>query len=96
MGWTMNPEMRYYQSKPVIVRATQWSGAVEDAHPIIQWVLLGGGMMTWREPGVLLIETLDESLTVSPGDWIVRGVGGEFHACKPGMFKESYLPLGGR
>ena len=91
----MNPEMRYYRSKPVIVRATQWSGAVEDARPIIQWVLDGGGMMTQREHGVLLlIGPLDKPLTILAGDWIIRGVGGGFYACTPELFTESYLPLG--
>lgn len=27
-----------------------------------------------------------------PGDWIIKGVAGEFYPCKPHIFKETYEP----
>lgn len=38
------------------------------------------------------IETLEGRLTASPGDWIIRGVVGEFYACKPDVFADTYEP----
>jgi hypothetical protein len=31
-------------------------------------------------------------MTASPGDWIIKGVKGEFYPCKPDIFEASYDP----
>ena len=36
------------------------------------------------------IETLEGTMTASPGDWIITGVKGEKYACKPDIFEETY------
>ena len=36
------------------------------------------------------IETLEGVMTASPGDWIIRGIKGEFYPCKPDIFAETY------
>jgi hypothetical protein len=38
----------------------------------------------------MLIHTLEGTLAASPGDWIVRGVKGEFYPVKPDIFNETY------
>lgn len=38
----------------------------------------------------LTIETLEGDMTVSPGDYVIRGVRGEFYPCKPDIFKATY------
>jgi hypothetical protein len=40
----------------------------------------------------LLIDTLEGAHTASPGDWIIRGVKGEFYPCKPDIFTQTYEP----
>lgn len=40
----------------------------------------------------LLIHTLEGSLVVSMGDWIIRGVKGELYPCKPDIFEATYEP----
>lgn len=40
--------------------------------------------------GSLRIQTLEGSMIVSPGDWIIRGVKGEIYPCKPDVFSMSY------
>ena len=42
----------------------------------------------WSVMGV--IDTLEGKHVVSPGDWIIRGVAGEFYPCKPDIFKKTY------
>lgn len=40
--------------------------------------------------GVLLIATLEGVMRAQPGDWIIRGVHGEFYPCKPDIFEATY------
>lgn len=37
-----------------------------------------------------LIATLEGTMEASPGDWIIRGVQGEFYPCKPDIFEATY------
>ncbi len=36
------------------------------------------------------IETLEGTMTASRGDWIIKGVNGEFYPCKPDIFEKTY------
>ena len=38
----------------------------------------------------ILIPTLEGVMTVLPGDWIIKGVNGEFYPCKPDIFDKTY------
>jgi hypothetical protein len=40
----------------------------------------------------LLVPTLEGVMAASPGDWIIRGVAGEFYPCKPDIFAATYEP----
>lgn len=39
------------------------------------------------------IDTLKGGHTVCPGDWIIKGVKGEFYPCKPDIFEATYEPV---
>ena len=41
---------------------------------------------------VLRIQTLEGDMTASLGDWIIKGVKGEFYPCKPDVFAATYEP----
>ena len=45
------------------------------------------------EPEPWAIETLEGTMFAQPGDWIIRGVQGEFYPCKPGIFAATYEPV---
>ena len=45
--------------------------------------------------GRLIISTLEGLHWADPGDWIIRGVQGEFYPCKPDIFAATYEPAGG-
>jgi len=36
------------------------------------------------------IQTLEGEMIASQGDWIIKGVRGEFYPCKPDIFKDTY------
>lgn len=38
----------------------------------------------------IYVPTLEGSLFAAPGDWIIRGVAGEFYPCKPEIFEATY------
>lgn len=43
--------------------------------------------------GCLLIATLEGVMKAQRGDWIIRGVKGEFYPCKPDIFAATYDPV---
>lgn len=40
------------------------------------------------------IPTLEGTMTASVGDWVIRGVKGEFYPCKPDVFEQTYQEVG--
>ena len=42
------------------------------------------------ENGQPIIETLEGEHKVTDGDWIIKGLRGEFYPCKPDIFVKSY------
>lgn len=38
----------------------------------------------------LIVKTLEGRMRADVGDWIIKGVQGEFYPCKPDIFKETY------
>ena len=52
--------------------------------------------MSYEDPDnpVLKIPTLEGVMTAQVGDYIIKGVHGEFYPCKPDIFKETYEPSG--
>jgi len=40
--------------------------------------------------GLMVIRTLEGDMKVSLGDWVIRGVQGEFYPCKPDIFEATY------
>lgn len=40
--------------------------------------------------GTIRIATLEGTMTAQPGDWIIKGVHGEFYPCKPDIFEKTY------
>lgn len=86
-----------FRKRPVEVEATRWDGTVADATRIIDWVLGGGGTARYvdegGQPASLHIDTLEGPIHwANEGDWIIRGVAGEFYPCKPDIFAATYEP----
>jgi hypothetical protein len=43
--------------------------------------------------GAIYIKTLEGEMRVDAGDWIIRGIKGEFYPCKPDIFAATYEPV---
>jgi hypothetical protein len=74
-----------YRKKPVSIEAVQWTG--ENGDEVAEFV---GTSASSPQPDKLLIHTLEGAMTASVGDFIIRGVQGEFYPCKPDIFAETY------
>ncbi|MEV6219841.1 hypothetical protein [Nocardia sp. NPDC051833] len=91
-----------YRKKPVTVDAMQWDGTAEGATPIIDWVLANDGTARFScsqpdsgpcrpgKPHSIAIDALEGAMHASPGDYVIRGVAGEFYPCKPDIFQQTY------
>jgi hypothetical protein len=81
--------MARFRKKPVVIEAVQYTG--DNGDDIIAWA---GGCAVEFDPfyGGLSIATLEGAHRATAGDWIVRGVKGEFYPCKPDIFAMTYEP----
>lgn len=82
-----------YRKKPVVIEAMQFNG-MDDYLKIIDWVnesgdTSSGDEFEYKTP-IMLIPTLEGTMAANPGDYIIRGVNGEFYPCKPGIFEKTY------
>jgi hypothetical protein len=80
-----------FRKKPVVVEATEWDGTNESWQHIMNM-----GLTNWK-PGEMgtqtfYIETLEGDHLARKGDWIIKGVHGEFYPCKPDIFVKTYEP----
>ena len=78
-----------FRKKPVIVEAIQYTD--KTAEKVIDFI--GNTKCTWsmNELGTTLyLDTLEGGHEASQGDWIIKGVKGEFYPCKPDIFEATY------
>ena len=86
--------MTKYRKKPVIIDAVKFKGSSTHIAQIEEWMNGGnipvdGGIHT-RDIRSFTIPTLEGDHTASPGDYIIKGVKGEFYPCKPDIFEMTY------
>jgi hypothetical protein len=82
--------MAKYRKKPVVIEAVQRNGA---NHLITETFMKGSGATidySQSKLGVIQIPTLEGVMTAQAGDWIIKGVQGEFYPCKPDIFEQTY------
>ena len=77
-----------FRKKPVVIEAVQWTG--ENLKEIEMFINQGAPWGNTTNPEKLVIHTLEGDHTANKGDWIIKGVHGEYYPCKPGIFEETY------
>lgn len=78
--------MAKYRKKPVEIEAVQWTGSNVDEIKEFVGKALDFGYID----GSFKIATLEGTMTASRGDFIIKGVQGEFYPCKPDIFEQTY------
>lgn len=86
--------MPKFRKKPVVIEAVQFFDTVESLEALQELGIdpLRLGYENPENPE-LKIETLEGVMTASVGDWIIKGVSGEFYPCKPDIFEKTYEPV---
>lgn len=86
--------MAKFRKKPVVIDAWQFD---ESASLLNRLVDMGMETASYSSHPFksgyvceLEILTLEGEMKVSLGDWIIKGVEGEFYPCKPSIFEKTY------
>ena len=76
--------------KPVTIEAMQFTESSKNQ--VFNWIEGRNKAPSFDGNGnpVLLIETLDGTMKANIGDYIIKGVNGEFYPCKPDIFEKTY------
>ncbi len=84
--------MPKFRKKPVVIEAMQFTDETKDQ--VFNW-LPGNCSPVWDGNGnpALMIPTLEGDMMAILGDWIIKGVKGEFYPCKPDIFAATYEPI---
>ena len=85
--------MAKFRKKPIVIEAIQYIG--DNKNEIDQFV--GGQLGEYSENNsdkildtYLIIPTLEGNMKADCGDYIIKGVNGEFYPCKPDIFEKTY------
>ena len=84
-----------FRKKPVVIDAEQFNPSNGEPWPfgVVQFHDSCGPNAACAWDGKYFIETLEGRFLATPGDWIIRGVKGEFYPCKPDIFAATYEPV---
>ena len=90
--------MEKYRKRPVVIEAQVWLGwnwkynsdiltnvKPYEPYSYVKCIICGKDQ---SEHG--WIDTLEGGHIVCPGDWIIKGIKGEFYPCKPDIFNLTY------
>jgi hypothetical protein len=83
--------MPRFRKRPVVIEAEKLD--TDNGERLAAWC--GGTWHFTQKPGYALslrIPTLEGVMTANLGDWIIKGLSGEFYPCKPDIFEATYEP----
>jgi hypothetical protein len=80
--------MPKFRKKPVVIEAVEFNGS--NHQEVI--VFSNGNAMQLTGMQHVEIPTLEGTMRADKGDWIIKGVNGEFYPCKPDIFEKTYEP----
>ena len=93
--------MARYRKKPIVIEAVQYDGlnaaeVDEFTGKKLERDIIDAAYQAGVAPPVmrLIIPTLEGDMLASPGDWIIKGISGEYYPCKPDIFAKTYDPIG--
>ena len=76
--------IKKYRKKPVVIEAVQWVG--NNLSDIETFICRN----VKNKETTIVIRTLEGDMEASIGDYIIKGVNGEFYPCKPDIFDKTY------
>jgi hypothetical protein len=85
--------MPIFKKGPIEIEARQFLDD-SSSYELLHWIndgqhAKGKRFADWTN-GILIVPTLEGEHIASAGDWIIKGVAGEFYPCKPDIFETTY------
>lgn len=83
---------KVYRKKPVEIEAIQFEDTPEVLSELSDFINNQDLRVDYKDPEnpFIKIETLEGVMKASVGDYIIKGVNGEFYPCKPDIFNKTY------
>ena len=86
--------MAKYRKKPVVIEAVQYQWGEDgtndqDAMIAVCDFVTNQAQITFNQEGAV-IKTLEGDMTATRGDYIIKGINGEFYPCKSDIFAKTY------
>ena len=87
-----------YRKKPVVIEAMQIPSVMDERFlveldKVRVWIGEGANILVDEDNFFnfgMIIKTLEGDMKATPGDYIIKGVQGEFYPCKPDIFEQTY------
>ncbi len=81
-----------FRKRPVVIEAMQFND--DNKNQVFNWITCNC-YPAWDANGnpALKIQTLEGDMIANLGDWIIKGVKGEFYPCKEDIFLATYDPV---
>lgn len=90
-----------FRKRPVVIEAIQLpthdqpEEYTDGLIAVFNWCKQSGFVGEFdRSSGQLKIATLEGEMLAGPGDWIIKGIKGEFYPCRADIFDATYEPVG--
>lgn len=83
---------KQYRKKPVVIEAMLFDGTDSCAGDVENWSNEKvRASKPWKtDYGFMDVQTLEGEMTACTGDYVIKGVKGEFYPCKPDIFEQTY------
>lgn len=84
-----------YRKIPVEVEVRQFTDGADKAgaQELADWCdgeVVKALKIAGEQRYCIFIDTLEGSMRANPGDWIIKGVEGEFYPCRGDIFEQTY------
>lgn len=84
--------MKEYRKKPVVIQAVHYDWddnekSIDEAQDEVAEFMDANIVISDDD---IEIETLEGTMYATKGDYIIKGIAGEFYPCKPEIFTQSY------
>jgi hypothetical protein len=87
-------EIKKFRKKPLVIEAIKYMGDwPQAAHDLKAWGLTNwhyGHYDMYHKKHDLVIHTLEGEMECEIGDYLIKGIAGEFYPCKAEIFEASY------
>lgn len=82
-------EVASFRKKPVVIEAARLTRV--NYASMKTWINDNGGSAFLGSGDISIgIRTLEGEMRADVGDWIIKGIRGEFYPCKPDIFHDTY------